>query len=181
LNKRPAQRSPRHTTPFLEIRPLPQRCHFRPPPAATFNRRQQEDTKGKRDERIPLHPLVVEHLDRLKGSFDSHVFPWNRPRRALWPAFKAIQESAKLADGSPLPKQGKPNRDGTADWYEFHDLRRGFATLNAAGMDLFQLQALMQHRSLETTRKYVNMANRLNRAVDGLFTPDVARPAQALG
>jgi len=42
LNKRPAQRSPRHTTPFLEIRPLPQRCHFRPPPAATFNRRQQK-------------------------------------------------------------------------------------------------------------------------------------------
>ncbi|MDZ4687602.1 MAG: tyrosine-type recombinase/integrase [Planctomycetaceae bacterium] len=140
-----------------------------------------EDTKGKREERIPLHPLIVEHLGQLKGSFDSHVFPWNRRERALWFAFKDIQAASKLVDGTAMPKQGKPNRDGSDGWYGFHDLRRGFATLNAAGMDLFQLQALMQHRSLDTTRRYVNMATRLNKAVDGLFVPNVTRAAQASG
>jgi|GEM_PF-631671 len=140
-----------------------------------------EDTKGRRDERLPLHPLIVEHLAKLQGSFDSHVFPWNLHRRRLWPAFKAIQAAAKLADGSPLPKAGKPNRDGSPDFYEFHDLRRGFAALNAAGMDLFQLQSLMQHKSLETTRGYVNMANQLNTVVGNLFVPTLPERASVVG
>ena len=37
--------------------------------------------KGKRDERIPLHPVAVDHLKRLTGSFSTHVFPWNQDRR----------------------------------------------------------------------------------------------------
>ena len=57
---------------------------------------------------------------------DTHVFPWNQDRRQLWPEFHRIQESATLADGSPLPKGGKNG------FYGFHDLRRGFATMNAA-------------------------------------------------
>ncbi|WP_083842885.1 site-specific integrase [Schlesneria paludicola] len=52
-------------------------------------------------------------------------------------------------------------------------MRRGFATLNAESMDLFELQKLMQHKSLETTRGYVNMAKRLNRAVSNLFVPEI--------
>ena len=46
---------------------------------------------------------------------------------------------------------------------------------NADSMDLFQLQSLMQHKSLETTRLYVNMANRLKQAVDNLKVPEVLR------
>lgn len=42
-------------------------------------------------------------------------------------------------------------------WYGFHDLRQGFATVNAASMNLFELQSLMQHRSLTTTQGYVNI------------------------
>jgi hypothetical protein len=48
-------------------------------------------------------------------------------------------------------------------------------------MDLFQLQALMQHKSLSTTKLYVNMANRLTSAVSGLYVPDVARSNVANG
>ena len=55
----------------------------------------------------------------------------------------AIQAVAKLADGAPMPKAGKRGR-----WYGFHDLRRGFATMNAGQIDLFELQQLMQHRDL---------------------------------
>ena len=71
-------------------------------------------------------------------------FPWDTNRRTIWDQFGKIQEGAKLADGKPLPRGGKGGYR-----YGFHDLRRGFATQNAAGMDLFQLQALMQHKSLQ--------------------------------
>lgn len=125
-------------------------------------------TKGNGMSPFPFHPTIVDHLRKLIGSFDTHVFPWNIRRRALWEQFHNIQEAAKLADGSPMPKGGKR---GT--WYGFHDLRRGFATANAESMDLFPLQKLMQHKSLETTRGYVNMAGRLDSAVAGLKVPSI--------
>ncbi len=133
-----------------------------------------EHNKGRRDERIPLHPAIVEHLHQLEGSFASHVFPWNHHERTLWAHFDEIQSNAKLDDGTedgcPMPKCGKEG------WYGFHDLRRGFATENwNEDMDLFQLQALMQHKSLETTKGYVSMAGKLKRTVDGLNVPDVLK------
>ena len=128
------------------------------------------DNKGGRDEMIPLHPLTIDHLRLLAGSFDERVFPWMNHERLLWDEFTRIQESAQLPDGSPLPKCGK-----NGAWYGFHDLRRGFATLNAESMNLFELQALMQHQSLETTKGYVNMAKKLNRAISGLFVPSLPR------
>ena len=45
-----------------------------------------------------------------------------------------------------MPKSGKDSR-----WYGFHDLRREFATVNAASMYLFELQALMHHQAFEKT------------------------------
>jgi hypothetical protein len=92
--------------------------------------------------------------------------PWNRNKRDLWPEFQVIQEAAKLADGSPMPKGGKFGR-----WYGFHDLRRGFATINAATMSQFEIQGLMQHKSLETTRQYVNMAEQYAEPVKNLYVP----------
>lgn len=62
------------------------------------------------------------------------------------------------------------NTDG---WYGFHDPRRGFATVNADKMDLFQLKELMQHKSLETTRIYVQMASRLRQPIDQIEVPAV--------
>ncbi|WP_373653370.1 tyrosine-type recombinase/integrase [Schlesneria sp. DSM 10557] len=129
--------------------------------------------KGKREERIPLHPVVAAQLELVSGSFDTHVFPWNKNRRELWPTFQAIQAAATLADGTPLPKGGKGGK-----WYGFHDIRRGFATMNGDEMDLFQLQALMQHKSLETTKGYVNMARRLKKPVDNLFVPPNLRSGE---
>ncbi len=122
--------------------------------------------KGRRDERIPIHPLVVEHLRKLTGSFGELVFPWSKIRATLWTEFREIQAAAKIADNKPMPKAGKNGR-----WYGFHDLRRGFATMNAGSMDLFELQGLMQHKSLETTRLYVNMAQRYTETVQRLFVP----------
>lgn len=125
-----------------------------------------EDNKGKRDAKVPLHPVVVEHLQKLEASFDTHVFPWNYNLRTLYVQFHRLQKAAKVEP------------DGGKKRYGFHDLRRGFATANAAEMDLFTLQALMQHKSLETTRGYVSMANRLKPAVHGLFVPEVKRAVE---
>ncbi len=127
-----------------------------------------DTNKGRRDQLIPLHPLVLQYLKPLTASFNSLVFPWNYNRRTLWTEFAHIQKAARLADKSPMPKAGKDDR-----WYGFHDLRRGFATVNAASMDLFELQALMQHRSLTTTQGYISMAKRLQKPVNNLFVPSL--------
>jgi integrase len=129
-----------------------------------------DENKGKRDVLLPLHSVVVEHLKRIQTFGQTHVFAWDANRRRLWEQFAKIQGAARLPGDQPIPKGGKGGR-----CYGFHDLRRGFATQNAAGMDLFQLQALMQHKNLETTKLYVNMANRFAKAVEGLYVPNVSR------
>jgi integrase len=119
------------------------------------------DNKGKRDQLVPLHPLVVEHLQKLAG-FDPRVFPWNHPVRLVFEEFHRLQEAAKV---KPADKE----------FYGFHDLRRAFATMNADKMTADALQALMQHRAYQTTQGYINMARQLNPAVERLFVPELGR------
>ncbi len=40
-----------------------------------------DTNKGKRDDRVKLHPVVLEHLARLPG-FTPTVFPWNHNKFA---------------------------------------------------------------------------------------------------
>jgi integrase len=127
------------------------------------------DNKGKRDLRVPLHPLVVEHLRKLTGSFDDRVFPWSQSNAELWHAFVRIQKATTMPDGTPLPKGGR-----SGGWYGFHDFRRAFATMNAGDLTMFQLQTMMQHADLATTRKYVNMADQLHPVVAKLHVPQFA-------
>lgn len=132
---------------------------------------QAEHNKGKRDAFLPLHPVIVEHLQKLRTFGRGNVFAWDTNRRAIWDHFATIQEKARLSNGKPMPKAGKGGH-----WYGFHDLRRGFATQNADKMDLFQLQTLMQHRDLSTTKRYVAMAERLKKPVAELFVPALKKP-----
>ncbi len=116
------------------------------------------DNKGKRDQKIPLHPLVVEHLAKLK-SFSPLMFSWDHSRPSLFAQYRAIQNAAKV----------KP--EGSKAHYGFHDLRRAFATMNAANLTPDALQHLMQHRDYQTTQRYINMARQLNPAVQKLYVP----------
>ena len=118
------------------------------------------DNKGKRDQKIPLHPIVVEHLRKLK-SFSPLVFPWNRNDRATYEEFHAIQQAAGIQLVGPKARYG------------FHDLRRAFATMNADKLTADALQALMQHKDYQTTQRYINMARQLNPAVASLFVPNI--------
>jgi integrase len=132
-----------------------------------------DENKGKRDERVRLHPLVVEHLKRLAG-FAPHVFPWNHDRRTLDEEFRRIQEAAKIH----LPCPGEHEHTPACHAYGFHDLRRAFATMNADKLTADALQALMRHKSYQTTQVYINLTRQLDDAVASLHVPDVLkRPA----
>jgi integrase len=133
-----------------------------------------EDNKGKRDERVKLHPVVVEHLKRLAG-FDPHVFPWNHNRRTLDVQFHRIQEKASIH----LPCPAAHKHTSCCHVYGFHDLRRAFATRNADKLSADALQALMRHKSYQTTQVYINMTRQLDAAVAGLHVPDVLKGAAA--
>lgn len=118
-----------------------------------------EANKGDRDEVVPLHPMVIDHLSRVK-SFGSELLPWPLSRRKLWGIFHQIQDAA-----------GVKRRDGKH--YGFHDLRRGFATMNADRMSADALQTIMRHRDYGTTQRYINLARQLNPAVRDIFVPDL--------
>lgn len=133
------------------------------------------DNKGKRDEKISLHPVVVDHLRPLK-SFSPNVFPWKLDYRSLYPEFAIIQDGAGIY--LPCDREGEPDHGECTDAchrYAFHDERRSFATLNAPNMTREALQALMRHQSPLTTARYINMARQLNPAVASLHVPDVLK------
>jgi integrase len=121
---------------------------------------QAEDTKGKRDVKTPLHPLIVEHLHKVPA-FAPKVFPWRYPVRRLYDEFARLQDTADV----------KP--EGKRERYGFHDLRRAFATLNADRLTAEQLQVLMQHKSYQTTLGYISMARQMNPALQNVFVPDL--------
>jgi integrase len=127
--------------------------------------------KGKRDERVKLHPAVVEHLRRLPG-FSVAVFPWELDRRSLYADFLDIQQAA----GIRLPCPEAHQHTAYCHVYGFHDLRRAFATMNADRVIGDALQKLMRHQSYTTTQLYINMARQLDQAVAALHVPDVLRP-----
>src|SRR5262249_50274707 len=129
-----------------------------------------EDNKGKRDERVKLHAVVIDHLRKLAG-FSPMVFPWNHDGRTLYTQFVRIQEAATIKQ--PCGCEHKHTR--YCHVYGFHDLRRAFATMNADKLTPDALQALMRHKSYQTTQKYINMARQMDKAVASLHVPEVLR------
>ena len=133
-----------------------------------------DDNKGKREERVKLHPVVVEHLAKLAG-FDTHIFPWNNDQRTLYAEFARIQEEA----GIKKPCRGEHKHTRFCFVFGFHDLRRAFATMNADRLSADALQALMRHESYQTTQRYIAIARQLDGAVDSLHVPDVLKAKKA--
>ncbi|MDP6723542.1 MAG: site-specific integrase, partial [Pirellulaceae bacterium] len=126
---------------------------------------EAEATKGKRAERVPLHPVVVEHLKSING-FSVEMFPIGGGRRPLWDQFGEIQTAAEVS---------KPG----GDRFGFHDLRRAFATMNADRLTADALQALMRHQSYSTTQKYIAVARQLQQTTSQLFVPEISPPRKA--
>jgi integrase len=133
-----------------------------------------EGNKGKRDELVKLHPVVVEHLKKLPG-FTPTVFPWPNNRRTLDTQFGRIQRAAKI----DLPCAEDHEHTDACHVYSFHDLRRAFATMNADKLTPDALQALMRHKSYQTTQVYINMARQMDQAVASLHVPEVLKKTGA--
>jgi integrase len=135
-----------------------------------------DDNKGKRDERIPLHPAVIEHLQRLAG-FSERMFPWPIESNPTWKK-ELYAEWAKIqqAAGIHLDCPKRHEHTDACRRYGFHDLRRAFATENAADMEPKVLQKWMRHKSYSTTMVYSAMAeNKLEATLDKLKVPDVLK------
>lgn len=129
-----------------------------------------KDNKGKRDEIAKLHPVVLEHLERV-ASFHPKVFPWPYNKTTLYVQFAKIQEAA----GIKLVCASNHTHTRYCHLYGFHDFRRAFATMNAEKLTPDALQALMRHKSYSTTQRYIAIAHQLNSAVGSLHVPDVLR------
>jgi integrase len=74
-----------------------------------------------------------------------------------------------------LPCRGEHEHTRFCHTYSFHDLRRTFASMNADRLTPDALQALMRHKSCQTTMIYINMARQLDVAVAGLHVSDILR------
>ena len=129
-----------------------------------------DDNKGKRDETVPLHAAVVEHLRMLLTEHEL-VFRWGHDQRTLWEEFGRIQREA----GIHLFCPEKHQHTLSCHVYSFHDFRRAFATVNAPRMKPEALQKLMRHKSYQTTLGYVNLSNQLDDAIRTMPVPDALK------
>ena len=127
-----------------------------------------DDNKGKRDEVIPLHSVVVEHLRSVITEHEL-IFRWGHDERTLWEEFGRIQQEA----GIHLPCPEKHEHTPSCHVYGFHDFRRAFATVNAPRMKPEVLQKFMRHKSYQTTLGYVNLSTQIDDAVKTMPVPDV--------
>ena len=107
--------------------------------------------------------------------FGPLVFLWPHHRRTLYVEFGAIQDAA----GIHLPCAAQHEHSDACHRYGFHDFRRAFATVNAPKLTADSLQALMRHKSYQTTQRYINMSRQLDEAVKGLAVPEVLRAQEA--
>ena len=130
-----------------------------------------DDNKGRRDQCLGLHKVIVDHLQPLRGEDDHFLFPWHHHRRTLLVDFQRIQANAEVT----------PPKWMRIGHYGFHDPRRAFGTLNADRLTPDALQTLMQHKFYSTTQRYISMARQLKPAVDNLFVPELGRGEEEVG
>jgi site-specific recombinase XerD len=118
--------------------------------------------KGGKDRLIPLHRKVTELIDkyldeRLPLKTDALIIG-EQGKRLCKGSFVYLLKMYLTLSG--LKKKG----------YTAHSFRHSFAThLVEAGVDLFKVQRLMGHASLDTTKIYINFNNtQMAKAVDRL-------------
>ena len=118
--------------------------------------------KGGKDRLIPLHKKVIRLLDkyldeRLPLKTNALIIG-EQGRRMCICSFRNLLDMYLALSG--LKKKG----------YSAHSFRHSFAThLVEAGVDLFKVQRLMGHASLDTTKIYINFnSSQMAKAVDRL-------------
>lgn len=114
------------------------------------------DNKGRQESRVVLHPVVVDHLKKIK-TLHLEAFHWPHDKQQLWVELHKIQAKAGIRKTCRKDHE----HSDACEWFGFHDFRRGFATANAANLTASQLQTQMRHSSYATTQLYIEMAEQV--------------------
>jgi len=118
--------------------------------------------KGNKDRIIPLHralqPLIEEYLNIRLPLKNNALFIGKYGKRLGKNSFASMLKTHLEASG--LSKKG----------YSAHSFRHSFAThLIESGVDLFKVQRLLGHESLDTTKIYINFnSSQMAKAIDRL-------------
>ena len=118
--------------------------------------------KGNKDRIIPIHktlqPLIESYLNLRLPLKDNALFVGQYGRKLCKCSFTIILKMHLTASG--LVKKG----------YSAHSFRHSFAThLIESGADLFKVQRLLGHQSLDTTKVYINFNySQMAKAIDKL-------------
>jgi integrase len=107
-----------------------------------------KDTKGGKDEAVPISDEALEILKRAKGLLPTndcpYAFPnrWGMKRRSLGNTWTYLKKSAKI------PKS-----------FRFHGLRHTFASYLASSgkVSQFTLQKLLTHKTPNMTQRYAHL------------------------
>jgi len=89
----------------------------------------------------------------------------------LWNHYHRIQRAAVIK----LPCREKHEHTPKCHVFGFHEFHRAFATMNTSRLSADSLPALMWHKDYATTRRYINMARRLDDAVESLHVPTLLK------
>lgn len=110
-----------------------------------------EGHKGRRDVAIPLTPDFVEFLRETPAEQrHGRLFSLKHPRRRVTPRYAGVVVS-EIGEKAEI----RVNQEGRAEKFaSAHDLRRTFGTRWALKVRPMTLQAMMRHRSIETTLKF---------------------------
>jgi len=127
-----------------------------------------EDNKGNRDDTDFLPDITINHIRQIL-SFDKKVFPWPHHLRTFDLEFHRIQKEAGI--DLPCIVKGDHECTDSCHLYGMHDLRRAYATENCDRFPLLVLKEKMRHKDIQTTMRYVQMAEKMKKATDEVFVP----------
>jgi len=106
--------------------------------------------KGRKDRQVLLPPKLLELL-RI-------YFRWKRPKQWLFP--RGTPDQPISTNAIFLACRKAAQKAGISKAVHPHSLRHAFAThLLEAGVDLRTIQLLLGHAKLETTARYLHVAN----------------------
>jgi integrase/recombinase XerD len=116
--------------------------------------------KGQKDRLVPLSPRLLQELRDY----------WRRCRPVSW-LFPGARPGQPLSAGNVQRRfRGIARRASLRKRCSMHTLRHSFAThLLEAGVDLLTLKALLGHRNLETTARYLHLSTQRLQQVPSLL------------